>query len=177
MKRDFQSIRVHESLDPPKNFEFSSLQNVFLHWKFLQPLDFCVFRLNRWNLGFSVLSRVIHVWHIFPLPHTRMAQGKTFGLAGAIHVRVWPAHGGFKWLAPYTYGPSHTRMGRNPCFHSHCYYTYDAWWYLMAICVWVMDAQFFSFSFCLCNFVWILFWSLFSWFFRPLNKWNTTSSA
>lgn len=148
------------------------------------PWKLAFFRLNRWSLGFSDMVCVIrvwpypiHAWHIFSLTHTCMAQGKSYNLAGAIHVRLWPALGIIGWLVSYAYGPSHTHKIRAWLFPSPWWYVDVSWWHWVAIRVWPGDTQLILFFSCSCIFVWILLWSISSWFLRPVNIWNTTSSA
>lgn len=48
----------------------------------------------------------------FSLTHTRMAQSRAYGQAGAIRIRLQSIQEGLGWFASYVYGLFHTRMSR-----------------------------------------------------------------
>lgn len=104
MKRGLRSFSVHEGLIHHENM--SSPASKMCSWseKSSNPWRITCFYYTGKIWAFSDLGHIIHIWpslirvcHNFTLPHTQMAQGKGYGLAEAIRVRVWLASGFLCW--------------------------------------------------------------------------------
>lgn len=107
-------------------------KHVLYTQKSSNPWKFVLFRLNRQFWAFfsrsgsliCIWPPPIRAWLLFSLRHTCMAQGRVYGLAGAIHVRLRLCMWGLARLVSYAYGPSHMRMSRYLFFISSCCYPY-----------------------------------------------------